>query len=60
MKMLLEQTKSVLESKISEIDQHLEKTDMITTNVDSTTSVRFYLSIHNVTSHRKALIGSVL
>jgi hypothetical protein len=37
MKTLLEQTKSVLESKISEIDQHLEKTDMITTNVDSTT-----------------------
>ena len=24
------------------------------------TSVRFYLSIHNVTSHLKALIGSVL
>ncbi|CAB4000607.1 Hypothetical predicted protein [Paramuricea clavata] len=37
MKTLLEQTKSVLESKISEIDQRLEKTDTITTNVDSTT-----------------------
>jgi hypothetical protein len=36
MKTLLEQTKSVLESKISEIDQCLEKTDTITTNVDST------------------------
>jgi hypothetical protein len=37
MKTLLEQTKSVIESKISEIDQRLEKTDTITTNVDSTT-----------------------
>ena len=37
MKTLLEQTKSVLESKLSEIDQCFEKADTITTNVDSTT-----------------------
>ena len=37
MKILLEQTKSVLESKLSEIDQCFEKADTITTNVNSTT-----------------------